>query len=112
MKKIMVRYQVKEERVAENEELVKEVYRQLHEEKPAGLRYSTYRLADGVSFVHVASYETETAHTTLVNLAAFKNFQANIKERCKKIPEVEEVTEIGSYHFLENNMEALKDASL
>jgi len=33
----------------------------------------------------------------LPKLAAFKNFQLGIKDRCAELPEVNHVTEIGSY---------------
>ena len=35
------------------------VYEELHRVRPAGLRYATFRLDDGVSFVHLVSYEEE-----------------------------------------------------
>jgi hypothetical protein len=31
----------------------------VHETKPTGLRYATFKLDDGVSFVHLASNDTE-----------------------------------------------------
>ena len=54
MRQVMVRYKVKPDRVAENEELVRAVYDELERVAPAGLRYATFRLDDGVSFVHLA----------------------------------------------------------
>lgn len=38
MKRIMVRYKVKSDRVAENEALIAKVFEQLQREKPQGLR--------------------------------------------------------------------------
>lgn len=96
MKKVMVPYKVKPNRVAENEALVKAVYEQLHKEKPKGLRYATFKLADGVSFVHLAVIEGENP---LAQLSAFKAFQAEIKERCDEPPAPVDVTEVGSYGF-------------
>jgi hypothetical protein len=40
----MVRYTVKPERAAENVELVRAVYDELHGAQPAGLRYATFQL--------------------------------------------------------------------
>ena len=54
MRQVMVRYKVKPERVEENEELVRAVYDELGRTEPAGLRYATFKLDDGVSFVHLA----------------------------------------------------------
>ena len=54
MRQVMVRYKVKPDRVAENEALVRAVYEELAATEPAGLRYATFRLEDGVTFVHLA----------------------------------------------------------
>ena len=54
MRRVMVRYRVKPERVEENEQLVREVYEELGQRRPAGFRYGTFKLEDGVSFVHLA----------------------------------------------------------
>jgi hypothetical protein len=53
----MVRYTVKPDQAEANEALVREVYDELDRTRPDGLRYATFRLDDGVSFVHVASVE-------------------------------------------------------
>ena len=98
MKKVMVPYKVKPDRVGENETLVKAVYEQLHEEKPKGLRYATFKLADGVSFVHIAMIEGENP---LANLSAFKTFSAEIKDRCDEPPAPVDLTEVGSYGFFD-----------
>ena len=58
MGKVVVRYKVKPERVEENERLIGRVYEELAESAPEGLRYATFRLDDGVSFVHIASIDT------------------------------------------------------
>ena len=60
MKRLMVRYRVKPERAAEYVELVRAVSDELHGAQPAGLRYATFQLADGVSFVRLV--ETEDEH--------------------------------------------------
>jgi hypothetical protein len=96
----VVRYKVRPERVAENEDLVREVYRQLHELKPAGVHYATFKLKDGVTFQHIASFESEEAHTIFRNLQAFKNFTAGAKERCEEQPQAIEASVVGSFGFL------------
>ena len=52
----MVSYKLKEDRVAENEQLAAAVYVALREARPAGLRYATFRLEDGVSFMHIVAH--------------------------------------------------------
>ncbi|PSL44328.1 hypothetical protein CLV51_106194 [Chitinophaga niastensis] len=99
MKKVLVRYKVKADKVTENETLVKEVYKQLNENKIDGFHYCTFKLGDGVSFVHIAFADTEEANTAFSNLPAFKNFQANIKDRCEELPVASPVTIIGSSDF-------------
>ena len=99
MKRVIVRYRVKPERVAENEELVRGVYAELHETAPDGLRYGTFRLDDGVSFVHIAEH---TDDNPLRRIAAFQRFQEGIGDRCDEPPAAVEMHEIGSYRLLED----------
>jgi hypothetical protein len=99
MRRVMVRYRVKPDRVAQNEELVRAVYEELERTRPAGLRYATFKLEDGVSFVHVA--ESEGERSPLPDVAAFKAFQEGIRERCDEPPVVGELREIGSFRFFD-----------
>ncbi len=99
MKRVMVRYKVKPDRATENEELVRAVYDELQRTDPAGFRYATFQLDDGVSFVHVASIETEDGRSPLSDVNAFKRFQENIGERCDEAPVATELREIGSFRF-------------
>ena len=55
----IVRYTTKPERADENQALIERVFAELAAAAPDGLRYASFRLADGVSFVHVASVETD-----------------------------------------------------
>lgn len=99
MKRIMVRYKVKPGRAAENEALIAKVFEQLQREKPTGLRYGSFKLEDGVSFVHMVSIETADGSNPLGGLAAFKAFTADVKERCEEQPVASEMTQVGSYRF-------------
>jgi hypothetical protein len=95
MKHVMVRYKVKPDEVARNEELVRAVYEELAQVRPSGFRYATYRLDDGVSFVHLATVEEGPA--PLPELEAFQRFQERIEGRCEEQPKVTEVRRIGAY---------------
>jgi hypothetical protein len=95
MRQVMVRYKVKPDRAQENEDLVRAVYDELKSTAPEGLRYATFQLEDGVSFVHVAA--TEEGQNPLAEVAAFKEFQKEIGDRCEEPPVVSQLTEIGSY---------------
>jgi hypothetical protein len=92
----MVRYKVKPDRVDENVALVKAVYAQLATERPEGLHYATFRLADGVSFMHLV-IETDQPGRILGNVAAFKAFTDEIESRCDEPPVATEITLVGSY---------------
>jgi hypothetical protein len=92
----MVRYKVRPDRADENEALVKAVYEQLARERPDGLHYATFRLPDGVSFMHVV-FETDQPGRILGTVEAFKAFSAEIESRCDEPPAVTELTLVGSY---------------
>ena len=98
MRRVMVRYKVKPDQVERNEELVRAVYDELRRTAPPGLRYGTFRMEDGVSFVHIASVETDGANP-LQAVEAFARFQEGIAERCDEPPVAVELREVGSYRF-------------
>jgi hypothetical protein len=95
----MVRYEVKPERVSENEELVQAVYGELDRTLPDGFHYATFKLMDGVTFIHLAAHRG--ADNPLRRIEAFQRFQEGIADRCDQPPAVEELEEIGSYRFME-----------
>jgi hypothetical protein len=101
MKRVMVRYKVKADRAGENQVLIETVFEELKDQRTSGLRYASFKLDDGVSFVHIASIETADDDNPLSRSAAFKAFQAEIKDRCVEPPVATELREIGSYRFLE-----------
>lgn len=96
MKTIMVRYKTHEAHAEANAARVRAVFEALHADTPAGLVYTSYRLADGVSFVHIATVASATENP-LTTLPAFKAFQAELKTRCLEMPAVSEMSTVGSY---------------
>jgi hypothetical protein len=101
MRRVMVSYRVKPDRVQENEALVRAVYDELHSANPAGLRYGTFKRDDGVTFVHIA--ETDESENPLSGVAAFKQFQSGIGDRCDEPPTTTQLTEVGSFHLFEGS---------
>jgi hypothetical protein len=99
MRRIMVRYKVKPDRAAENEELVRAVYEELDRTRPADLHYATFALEDGVSFVHLSSIDTEDGSNPLTEVEAFARFQEGIGDRCEEGPVVAQLREVGSYQW-------------
>jgi hypothetical protein len=95
---VVVRYETRADTADVNEGLVEKVFAELNSEHPDGLRYMTLRLADGVSFVHVAVIEG--ANDPLSESAAFAEFQKGIRQRTVRPPELVSATLIGSYGFL------------
>lgn len=96
MRHVVVRYRIKPERVAENERLIAAVFEELARTAPSNLRYASFKLADGVSFMHVASVDTSGPHP-LTSLATFQAFTRAIAERCDEPPVTSELTAIGRY---------------
>ena len=97
MRRVLVRYRVKPDQADTNERLVGAVYEELHRADPAGFRYATFRLDDGVSFVHVA--ETDDGVNPLTEVEAFARFQEGIRDRCEEPPTVTALHEVGSFRF-------------
>ncbi len=95
----VVRYRTKPERAEENASLVRDVYAELADQQPAGLRYITFRLDDGVSFVHVAMLDDE--ENPLTKSPAFAKFQAGIRERCVEGPAAADASVVGAYRIPE-----------
>jgi len=94
----MVRYKVLPDHADENVALVQAVYAQLDRERPEGLHYATFRLPDGVSFMHLV-VETDQPGRILGELSAFRAFQADIESRCEEPPAATEITLVGSYRI-------------
>ena len=97
MRRVMVRYAVKPGQVAANEQLVRDVYEELARLRPEGFHYGTFRLEDGVTFVHLAVHEDGA--NPLAGVASFRRFQEQLRERCDEPPVVTELEEIGSFRF-------------
>ena len=97
MRTVMVRYRVKAERAGENQRYIEAVFAELQRARPAGLWYASFKLPDGVSFVHLARIDTPDGSNPLAALAPFQAFTAQIKDRCEEPPSTVELTEVGAY---------------
>ena len=91
MSAAVIRYQTKPEAADENQLLIEKVFAELASAAPADLTYASFRLADGVTFVHVVDGEG------LADLAAFQDFQRDLSGRFDGDLVREEATRIGSY---------------
>ncbi|HUE66989.1 MAG TPA: hypothetical protein VMP38_02325 [Candidatus Acidoferrum sp.] len=95
--KSLIRYKTKPEFADENQRLVENVYEELSALDPGGVHYATFRLADGVTFLHLFTTDSDDRANTLGDVAAFKEFLRNLPERCAEAPSSQEVTLVGSY---------------
>lgn len=100
MEQVMVRYKITADKAVENKLLVRKVFEELEGVKPAGLRYASFKLEDGVSFVHIASIDTADGENPLQKMAAFSAFRVGLKDRCEDPPTAVDLAEIGSYRFI------------
>lgn len=99
MRQVMVRYTVRPEQAGHNEELIRDVYQALDATAPDGLRYATFVLEDGVSFVHLASIDTATGDNPLADLPAFAAFTKDIAGRCVEPPVTIQTRTVGAYRL-------------
>jgi hypothetical protein len=99
MSNVVVRYKTKPERADENQALIERVFSELDDVRPDGLRYASFRLADGVHFVHVAAVETGDGTNPLTELPAFIEFIREIGDRVEEGPISSEATVVGSYRL-------------
>ena len=100
MRTVVVRYETKPDRADENQRLVGKVFTELAERQPDNFRYATFRLENGVSFVHIV-IETDDGSNPipLTDVAAFREFQREIADRCALQPVASVTTIVGSHRF-------------
>jgi hypothetical protein len=98
MTSTVVRYQAKPDRADENQRLIEAVFADLEARQPEGFTYKVFRLADGVSFLHVAIEHDEVEKPdSLQDVPAFQAFLANIADRCDVPPVATSATVVGGY---------------
>ena len=97
MRTVLVRYKVHDDRSGENEELIHAVFDELRGSAPAGLRYNTFKLGDGSTFIHLAVVDTADGSNPLVALDSFKRFQQGLGERCVEPPVATEMVAVDGY---------------
>lgn len=99
MKTVLVRYRTRDDKVGENEELIHAVFDELRGSAPVGLRYGTFKLADGSSFIHLAMIDTADGGNPLLALDSFKRFQQGLRERCVEAPAATDLFAVDGYGF-------------
>jgi hypothetical protein len=97
MKTTIVRYVVKAEWAAENQQLIEAVFTELDQRQPEGFTYKVFRLEDGVSFIHIVLEHDIDEPDSLQAVPAFQAFVAGIGDRCDVAPVATGATIVGGY---------------
>ena len=96
-KSFVVSYEMRPETADENQRLIEDVFAELAGANPGGLRYASFRLADGVTFVHVGTVPDDA--NPLTETAAFREFQRAFGDRTATSPEFSDARLLGAYGF-------------
>ena len=78
MKIVRVQYTVSPQYAATNQENIRQVVKELRQLNHPGIKYSTYLLPDGKTFMHFDQFDNEEAHQVLQSLDSFKKFSAEL----------------------------------
>lgn len=95
----LIRYCVRPERAAENEELLRAVFAELVQVRPVGLVFTVLRLDDGVTFVDAIVTKRGEGRRTMLRLTALKAFHARLRERCVEGPTRAAATVVDTFGF-------------
>ncbi|WP_201363508.1 hypothetical protein [Dictyobacter formicarum] len=95
---LMIRSKVKAEHVTEVEAAARRVFAALQQAQPDGIRYSSCRLSDGVTYMALLELD-EGVENPLPSLPEFREFQENLKNWMAEPPIPEQLTVVGSYRF-------------
>ena len=97
MTRVIIRYKLKREEAEREPELLRIVFEEIESVRPDDLRYASFRLEDGVSFV--CFVETGGGPGPLQRLDVFRRYRAALGARCEEPPAMTELHGVGSYRF-------------
>jgi quinol monooxygenase YgiN len=100
MQHTMVTYTVKPGREEENAALVRAVFEELAQARPAGLRYAVFHLPETRQFVHL--YTDEGSTTGVQQLSSFQAFIAGAKDLHEQPATFTQPELIGDYRTFED----------
>jgi len=98
MTTMMLRSTMHEENAADVQAALEKVFQALEQEQPAGVRYTSIRLGDDVTFVALLELEN-VEDNPMAALPAYAELLENLKQWQVGPPTVEQVTAIGSYRL-------------
>jgi hypothetical protein len=100
MSHTMVTYTVKPGREEENAALVRAMFEELAETRPAGFRYAVFYLPDSRQFIHL--YTDEGGTSGVQELASFPAFAAGAKDLHEQPATVAQPELIGDYRTFDD----------
>jgi len=98
MTRNLIRYQTGSEHADQNQRLIEAVFDELSASRPAGIQYGVLRLEE-TKFHHIVLAEDEAARARFTGLAAFRAFQAGVRERCVEPPVSTPFVLVGGYRI-------------
>jgi quinol monooxygenase YgiN len=101
MRHTMVTYTVKPGHEEENAALVRAVFEELAETRPAGLRYAVFYLREPRQFIHV--YTDEGSTSGVQELASFQAFVSGAKDRHEQPATFTQPELIGDYRTFDGS---------
>jgi thioredoxin-like negative regulator of GroEL len=96
MSVLMVQAKIKEENVADAKAAVDQVIQALEQDKPAGIRYASCLLSDGVTFVALLELAPDGSHP-LREFPPYLEMIENLKQWYDGPPVADQMTVTGSY---------------
>lgn len=96
MKAVKVEYRVRKEYVETNQSNIKQVMDDLKALNNPNIKYSSFLLEDGQTFVHFAMYPDEATSQIVPNLASFGKFRTELKASEPESPPKSENLELVS----------------
>lgn len=91
----VIRYRTKLDSADENAKLIEAVFAELAEQELTDIKYEVLRLEDGVTFVHIATLDSEK--NPLQTSRAFGAFQSGLGARLEEGPFPSVATLVGSH---------------
>lgn len=86
MKAVKVQYTVKTEYAETNKGNIRQVMADLRELANPGIKYSSFILEDGKTFLHFGIYADQEALEVVNNLPSFQSFREQLKASEPEIP--------------------------
>jgi quinol monooxygenase YgiN len=95
----LARYRIKADKQDEMVAVLEEFVKTVKENEPNTLRYTAYRLEDGVSFIHIMYFKDEEAEQHHNSTSYLKKFAEILNPNCEQQPEFVTIAPVPA-HFL------------